>query len=152
MLRPRRHRPFPRTVARLAAAVAAVGCLAAAPLPSNPIAPEALVRIPASPAAAAPVRPPPPRQGRKRCIDVTHVAGAIVFGDLAVELTLKSGSRWRLTLAQSCPTLSFYQGFYYRRSRAGKLCAGRDVIIARSGGECGIISIMQVPPPGAKAR
>ena len=138
MLRSGHHRQHIRTATRLALAAAALGCLTAAAPPE--IKPETMVRVPA------------PKQGRNRCIDVSHVAGAIVFGDLAVELTLRSGKRWRLTLAQSCPTLSFYQGFYYRRSRAGKLCAGRDTIIARSGGECAIISIMPVPRPPAKSR
>ncbi|MGL4541504.1 MAG: hypothetical protein ACRCUI_03220 [Polymorphobacter sp.] len=132
-------------------AVAPVGVAAAPPAPptvSVYIQTETVVRIPAAPAAApSPVRPAPPRQGRKRCIDVTHVAGAVVIGDQAVELLLNGGQRWRMHLAQGCPTLSFYQGFYYRRARAGKLCAGRDVVIARSGGECAIVSIVAVPRP-----
>jgi len=85
-----------------------------------------------------------PELGHNRCIGVDHVAGAVVFGDRAVELTMKNGTRWRMTFAQECPALSFYQGFYYRRAIAGSLCAGRDAVIARSGGECQIASIMPV--------
>jgi hypothetical protein len=69
-------------------------------------------------------RPAPPKAGRKRCINVEHVAGAIVYGDQAVELTLSAGKRWRMYLAQGCPTLSFYQGFYYRRGQAGGCAPG----------------------------
>lgn len=90
------------------------------------------------------VRPEPPRAGRKRCISVDRVAGAVVQGDRAVELTIAGGQRWRLFLEQDCPTLSFYQGFYYRRGRAGMLCAGRDAVISRSGGECAIASITPI--------
>jgi len=86
------------------------------------------------------------RLARSRCIGVDHVAGAIVFGDRAVELTMNGGSRWRMTFAQACPALSFYQGFYYRRAVAGKLCAGRDAVIARSGGECPIDMIVAIRP------
>ena len=50
-------------------------------------------------------------------------------------------------LDQECPALSFYQGFYYRRSKANIMCAGRDVIGARSGGECPIASIIAVEAP-----
>lgn len=90
------------------------------------------------------MRPFPPRAGRKRCIGVNAVAGAQMFGDSAVELTMRDGRRFRMFLARECPALSFYQGFYYRRLTAGQLCAGRDVIGARSGGECRIAAIIPV--------
>jgi hypothetical protein len=95
----------------------------------------------------------PPRKGRNTCIDVEAIAGAQLFGDAAIELTMRDGRHWRMFFAQECPALSFYQGFYYRRSKANMLCAGRDVVGARSGGECPIASIMPVripgqPPPG----
>ena len=97
--------------------------------------------------AALPVaRPTPPAAGRATCVDVRRVAGAQVFGDAAVELTVQGGARWRMYFAQSCPALSFYDGFYYRRAEQGRLCAGRDAIIARSGGECAIASIMRIKP------
>ncbi len=112
---------------------------------------EAWRRVPVRPgglARAGPIRQAVPRRGRKRCIAIDRIAAAQIFGDRAIELTLKGGQRWRLYLAQECPALSFYQGFYYQQSQAGQLCAGRDVIGARSGGECGIASIM----PAGKAR
>ena len=65
-----------------------------------------------------------------------------MFGDQALEMTVAGGTRWRLYFAQSCPALNFYEGFYYRRAEVGRLCAGRDAVISRSGGECGIASIM----------
>ena len=103
---------------------------------------------PSATQAAAPVsaRPVPPLAGRNACVDVRRVAAAQVFGDAAVELTLQGGARWRLHFAQSCPALSFYDGFYYRRAEQGRLCAGRDAVIARSGGECAIASIVPIKP------
>ncbi|TRW17803.1 hypothetical protein [Glacieibacterium frigidum] len=100
----------------------------------------------AQPAAPAeqPVRPAPPASGRAACVDVRRVAAAQVFGDASVELTLQGGKRWRMYFAQACPALSFYDGFYYRRAEQGRLCAGRDAIIARSGGECAIASIVPI--------
>ncbi len=108
-------------------------------------------RVPVRPGGLAPPggeRPRPPRAGRKRCIDINSIAAAQLYGDRALELTLRGGRRWRLFLAQECPALSFYQGFYYQQKQAGQLCAGRDAIGARSGGECAIASIM----PAGKAR
>lgn len=87
------------------------------------------------------------RAARSRCIGVDTVAGAVVFGDRAVELTMKNGAQWRMSFARSCPALSFYQGFYYRRAVAGRLCARRDAVIARSGGECPIDTIVRVRAP-----
>jgi hypothetical protein len=83
-----------------------------------------------------------PEQGRRTCIRVDRIAGAQLFGDTAIELTMTDGRHWRMFLADECPGLSFYQGFYYRRGKAGMLCAGRDSIGARSGGECAIASIV----------
>jgi hypothetical protein len=106
---------------------------------------EAWRRVPVRPGGVAPAALPrekTPRAGRRRCIAIDTIAAAQLFGDRAIELTLKGGRRWRLYLAQECPALSFYQGFYYQQKQAGQLCAGRDVIGARSGGECAIASIM----------
>lgn len=92
--------------------------------------------------AAEKLRPEPPKAGRRTCVRVDEIAGAQLFGDSAIELTMRDGKRWRMFLADECPGLSFYQGFYYRRGKAGQLCAGRDTIGARSGGECPIASIV----------
>lgn len=110
-------------------------------------------RIQVVPPAAHPVAPPPPpgrpappASGRAACIDVSRVAAAQVYGDAWVELTLQGGKRWRMYFEQACPALSFYDGFYYRRAEQGRLCAGRDAVIARSGGECAIASIVRIKP------
>ena len=110
----------------------------------KPVARIAVAPAPSAVPLAA-LRPEPPPEGRAACVDVRRVAGAQVFGDHAVELTLSGGARWRMYFARECPTLSFYEGFYYRRAEAGRLCAGRDAVVVRSGGECRIASIMAVP-------
>jgi hypothetical protein len=104
-------------------------------------------RVPLAPGTPVNTRPQPPKEGRKACISVKSVAGAQLFGDSAIELTMKNGKRYRMFFARECPALSFYQGFYYRRQKAGQLCAGRDVVGARSGGECQIASIIPVRNP-----
>ncbi len=101
-------------------------------------------RMNVEPGTPLAVRPQPPREGRNTCLQVDRIAGAQLFGDTAIELTMRNGRHWRMYLANECPGLSFYQGFYYRRGKAGMLCAGRDAVGARSGGECPIASIVAV--------
>lgn len=101
-------------------------------------------RMAVKPGGPVDMRPSPPSKGRNRCIGVDNVAGAQLFGDSAIELTMRDGRQYRMFFSRECQALSFYQGFYYRRLKAGQLCAGRDVIGARSGGECPIASIIPV--------
>lgn len=133
-------------IAGLAMALA-VPAVALAP-PTAPVPNESLGapwgRMTVTPGGPVDMRPAPPRAGRNRCIGVDNVAAAQLFGDRAIELTMRNGQRYRMFFAKECQALSFYQGFYYRRLKAGQLCAGRDVIGARSGGECSIASILPV--------
>jgi hypothetical protein len=101
-------------------------------------------RMDVAPGGPVDMRPVPPTAGRTRCIGVDNIAGTQLFGDRAIELTMTNGQRYRMFFSRECPALSFYQGFYYRRYKTGKLCAGRDSVGARSGGECPIASIIPV--------
>lgn len=112
-----------------------------------------LLWLAAGPAAAqavgrVPVAPPPPTEiwkpgkpSRTACIDATRIAGAIVVDPRTLDVVLKGGKRWRLTLAQQCPQLSYYGGFYYKPQVSGQFCAGRDRIIGRAGGDCRVSHI-----------
>lgn len=139
-----------RTGQLLALGLALTGAVIAqspgsAPPPQPP--PGSWGRVPLAPGTPVDTRPQPPKEGRTACISVKAVAGAQLFGDSAIELTMKNGKRYRMFFASECPALTFYQGFYYRRQKAGQLCAGRDVVGARSGGECPIASIIPVRIP-----
>lgn len=80
-------------------------------------------------------------KSRRACIDSERIAGAIVSSDHTVDLVLTGGERWRMRFKDDCSALSYYRGFYYQQTRAGRLCAGRDAIRARSGAECPIDSL-----------
>ena len=84
------------------------------------------------------------------CIDPDRIAGAVVVNPRTVELIMKGGKRWRLMLANACPQMSYYGGFYYQQEQAGKFCAGRDRIMGRAGGECRVDRL--VPLVKRKAR
>jgi hypothetical protein len=112
-----------------------------------------LLGLAAGPAAAqavgrVPVAPPPPTEvwkagkgSRSACIDATRIAGAVVVDPRTLDVVLKGGKRWRLTLAQQCPQLSYYGGFYYEPQVSGQFCAGRDRILGRAGGSCRVSQI-----------
>lgn len=81
------------------------------------------------------------KKSKRACVEVAQIAGAIVTDDRMIELRLRDGGLWRMRFKHACPALSYYQGFYFRRSQSSKLCAGRDAVIARSGGVCLIDSL-----------
>ena len=81
-----------------------------------------------------------------RCIDASNVAGAAITPDGAVDFVLKGGRRMRAWLESECPALDFYQGFYVKPDDDNKVCAGRDSIHSRSGGECQIDHFRRLEP------
>lgn len=78
------------------------------------------------------------------CIDVARIGGAVFVDPRTVDVVMRGGARWRLTLAQQCTQLSYYGGFYYQPTQAGKFCAGRDRIIGRAGGSCRVAKITKM--------
>lgn len=81
------------------------------------------------------------KKSSRACIESDRIAGAIVTSDRSIDLVLAGGERWRMGFKADCPALSYYQGFYYRQTQAGRMCAGRDAVLARSGAECPIGSL-----------
>ncbi len=81
------------------------------------------------------------KKSSRACVESERIAGAMVTSDRSIDLVLTGGERWRMGFKADCPALSYYQGFYYRQTQAGKLCAGRDAVLARSGAECPIGSL-----------
>lgn len=100
-----------------------------------------------------PIRPPgfaalprgtaPQAIKRGDCIRTDDISEAMVMGDRSIELTLKDGQRWHMMFTDGCPFIGFYEGFYLERKKSGKLCAGKDKVIARSGAECAIEGLEQ---------
>lgn len=91
----------------------------------------------------------PVRSSTSACIDTARIGGAIVIDQRNLDIVMRGGKRYRLTLATACPQLSYYGGFYYQPTQAGKFCAGRDKVMARAGGACRVsrISILQKASP-----
>jgi hypothetical protein len=96
-----------------------------------------LVRVPARPVPPQPIIEWKEEKGPK-CVPMNSIAGAGLVGQSSVDLILKDRSRVRAKLEKSCPALDYYYGFYIRPSGDGQICADRDSVRSRMGGECEI--------------
>lgn len=93
-------------------------------------------RGPAQPAGASLVQW---REGRgPRCVPARAVIGASALGRNSVDLVLRDRSRVRVRLESNCPGLDFYRGFYVSGTEDGMICADRDALRSRMGGQCEI--------------
>jgi hypothetical protein len=112
-----------------------------------------IVRIPRttiSPASFSAPRPLPPIQWVEkrtdRCIPIQSLAAVAVSRPDSVDLVLNGGKRVRARLTDDCPTLDFYSGLYVKTTADGQMCASRDVIRSRSGGQCRIRTFRALVP------
>lgn len=80
-----------------------------------------------------------------RCIPARQIAGAVPTAS-NVDLIMRDNSRIRAHLGQRCAALDYYRGLYVDANRDGQLCAGRDEIRSRMGGQCGIVQFRALRP------
>lgn len=80
------------------------------------------------------------------CIPAAGIAGAAVIGPTSVDIILRDNRRIRARLESSCPALDFYRGFYIKPNPDGQICADRDAIRSRMGGQCEIDSFKTLKP------
>ena len=73
-----------------------------------------------------------------KCVPMRLIAGATLLNENSVDLIFRDNSRVRAKLERSCPALDYYYGFYVRPTKDGQICADRDAIRSRMGGECEI--------------
>ena len=119
--------------------------------PSVSIRQQFIIRVQRGP------RPPVPRgaapiiwqeRSGPRCVAASRIAGATLLGQNSVDLILRDSSRIRARLEQRCPALDYYYGFYVNATEDGRICADRDVIRSRVGGECRIDQFRVLTPAG----
>ena len=104
-----------------------------------------VVRIPAE-AMSAPV-PIRWKEGKgPKCVAWRMVAGAAVAAPASVDFVLRDARRIRAKLDSSCPALDYYRGFYISPNADGQICADRDIIRSRMGGQCGIDKFRSLKP------
>lgn len=111
-----------------------------------------IIRIPARKSQRyRPAGHPPPAPAYKehrgpKCIESAAIGGAAITTSESVDFILKGGKRVRAKLQDECPALDYYSGFYVRAPQDGKICADRDSIHTRSGGDCEIDRFRALTP------
>jgi hypothetical protein len=83
-----------------------------------------------------------------RCMATDMIAGAAIIQNDSVDFVVKGGTRLRAKLEDDCPALDYDGGFYLAPTADRKICADRDSIHTRSGGECGITRFRSLVPAG----
>lgn len=73
-----------------------------------------------------------------RCIPARQIAYAALMRQQSFDLVLRDRTRLRARLERRCPALDYYVNFYISPTRDGMICADRDSIRSRAGGECRI--------------
>jgi hypothetical protein len=102
-----------------------------------------VVRVQTSQLAMVPESSLREKKGPK-CVAAGDILAAAVLARSSVDLVLRGGYRMRVRFSASCPGLDYYSGFYAVPAADGKLCADRDVIRDRAGGECEIDKFRQL--------
>jgi hypothetical protein len=80
--------------------------------------------------------------------------GAANIGDRSIDFIMRDNRRIRARLGRRCEGLNYYRGFYLDQPSDGRICAERDVIRSRMGGECDIreFKLLQREPHGRLQR
>lgn len=87
------------------------------------------------------------REGRgPRCIPIREILAATSPRQESVDFVFRDSSRVRAQLERRCPTIDFYRALYLQPTADGRICADRDVIRSRTGGECGIDQFRSLTP------
>src|SRR5919199_3996861 len=81
-----------------------------------------------------------------RCVPARALAGAALSRPDSVDFILRDGSRMRARLQSRCPALDYYYGFYIAPNPDGMVCADRDMIRSRVGGQCNIDKFRSLKP------
>jgi hypothetical protein len=106
-----------------------------------------VVRIPIAPATAAPAAPLRwvEKKGPK-CVGLNSLAGFVVRGPQIVDLFIRGGQRVRTRLERDCSGVDLGYGFYVKPNADGRICTNRDVLHARTGGQCEVKRFTSLVP------
>ena len=97
---------------------------------------QVVIRVQTQRAAPAPVQW---KEGKgPKCVPARAILGASLLSQNSVDLILRDRKRVRARLERSCPALDYYYGFYITPNADGMICADRDTIRSRMGGQCEI--------------
>ena len=81
-----------------------------------------------------------------KCVPARAIVAATLASQHKVDLVLRDRRRVRASLETSCPALDYYYGFYITPNADGMICADRDIIRSRMGGQCEIDRFRNLEP------
>jgi hypothetical protein len=81
-----------------------------------------------------------------KCVVLNNLAGFIVRGPQVVDLFMRSGARIRTRLEKQCAAVDLGYGFYVKPNNDGQICKDRDMLHARTGGQCEVERFMSLVP------
>jgi hypothetical protein len=119
-----------------------------------------IIRIPTLPAPRAEPRrfvPPsadmrrfgpdgPVNRAKATCLPLRSVRGVALDGRAGIMFVTIGDTRYQAALERGCRPVDFQSGFYINPAPDGAICAGRDLIHARSGLRCTITGLVRLPP------
>lgn len=111
-----------------------------------------IIRIPTLPRAAPPPRAFVPKvaevnpvsRQRATCLSVRSLRGATLDDRAGILFVTTTDSRYQAVLERGCRPVDFQSGFYLNPAADGAICAGRDVLHARSGLRCTITGLTRL--------
>ena len=104
---------------------------------------EVILRIPIRPRRSPAIEW---KEGKgPRCLDADRIAGAMLSGPSSIDFVLTDRRRFRAQLDNECPALDFYKGFYLQPDDE-RICAKREYIRSRVGGDCRIERFRSLTP------
>jgi hypothetical protein len=106
---------------------------------------EVIIRVPVQPYPLVPRIEWKEHKGPK-CIPATSIRRALMSSPQQIDFILAATrQRFRAELDEDCPALDFYRGFYLQ-PEDDRVCAGRDAIYSRMGGNCTIERFKKLVP------
>jgi hypothetical protein len=104
---------------------------------------EVILRIPIRPRMSPAIEW---KEGKgPRCLDADRIAGAMLSGRSSIDFVLRDRRRYRAYMDSECPAIDFYGGFYLQPDDE-RICAKREYIRSRVGGDCRIERFRTLEP------
>ena len=104
---------------------------------------EVILRIPIRPRMSPAIEW---KEGKgPRCLDTDRLAGAMYSGPSSIDFVLRDRRRFRAYMDSECPAIDFYGGFYLQPDDE-RICAKRDYVRSRVGGDCRIERFRSLTP------
>lgn len=108
-----------------------------------------IIRVPLARASGRVAEAAPPRiewEEKKgpKCVALRSIQGATITSPTGIDLILADSNRYRAKLEKGCRSANFWSGFYVEPNKDGSLCAGRDLLQARTGAACELDSFRKL--------